>query len=325
MRRPFLLVLLALLSACERPGPLEPTGSPARPQVALHGVTLQMFRGPEPTMQGRASQVTFHRQSSEVSAQQALIRLRPESASSSAAASPAPRAVEIRAPRLDGVLTTRQADLSGGVELHTQAGGLRGQTERAHFDGARMVASGDRPVQIRAPEVALDADGFAFDFQQEDYHFDGHVVAQVARPDAGTRPSPASAPAPLKSSVTITAHRLQVLNKTGQAVYTGDVKAVRGTTRIRCGRLVATYSSAQEVTRIECEGGVEVEDGNRWARGDRADFDTVKSTIEVTGSPEARQGPNWMTGTKVTFDLVKDTIDVTSPKAIFQMSTKPRP
>lgn len=138
------------------------------------------------------------------------------------------------------------------------------------------------------------------------------------QPDAGTRPPPVP-----KNAVTITANKLQVLNKTSQAVYTGEVKAVRGTTRISCGRLVATYSAAQEVTRIECEGGVEVEDGNRWARGDRADFDTVKSVIEVTGSPEARQGPNWMTGTKVTFDLVKDTIEVTKPRAIFQMSTKP--
>ena len=98
--------------------------------------------------------------------------------------------------------------------------------------------------------------------------------------------------------------------------------AVRGTTRIRCGRMVATYTQAQEITRIECTGGAEVEDGDRWARGDLAVYETATGVVEMTGSPEARQGPNTMSGDRVRFDLSKDTLEVEHPRATFEISSQ---
>lgn len=172
--RGWLPIVLVLWPGCERARPPEPMGLPARPEVALHGVRLWMFRGSEPTMRGRAARVTFNRQTSGVSAQETLVQLRPATAA-------AARQVEIRAPQLDGLLATRQADLSGGVQLVSQAGELRGETERAHFDGSQMVASGDRPVRLRGPGSALAADGFTFDFPHEVYEFGGHVVTEVER------------------------------------------------------------------------------------------------------------------------------------------------
>ncbi|HEY8211183.1 MAG TPA: lipopolysaccharide transport periplasmic protein LptA [Myxococcaceae bacterium] len=136
-----------------------------------------------------------------------------------------------------------------------------------------------------------------------------------ASPDGGTA---------LKNPVSITADKLQVLNKQRQAIYTGHVVAVRGTTRIRCGRMVATYSQAQEITRIECTGGAEVEDGDRWARGDLAVYETATGVVEMTGAPEARQGPNTMSGDRVRFDLTKDTLEVEHPKATFEISSQAR-
>ena len=137
-----------------------------------------------------------------------------------------------------------------------------------------------------------------------------------AAPDAGT---PAGAGA-LKNPVSITADKLQVLNKQRQAIYTGHVVAVRGTTRIRCGRMVATYTQAQEISRIECQGGAELEDRDRWARGDQAVYETATGVVEMTGSPQARQGPNTMSGDRVLFDLVKDTLEVERPRATFELS-----
>src|SRR5262249_20330675 len=64
----------------------------------------------------------------------------------------------------------------------------------------------------------------------------------AAAPDAGT--TTAAAGAALKNPVSITADKLQVLNKRRQAIYTGHVVAVRGTTRIKCGRMVASYTEA---------------------------------------------------------------------------------
>ena len=137
-----------------------------------------------------------------------------------------------------------------------------------------------------------------------------------ASPDAGT-PTHAAV---LKNPVSITADKLQVLNKQRQAIYTGHVVAVRGTTRIRCGRMVATYSLSQEITRIECQGGAELEDRDRWARGDQAVYETATGVVEMTGSPQARQGPNTMTGDRVLFDLTRDTLEVEHPRATFELS-----
>jgi lipopolysaccharide export system protein LptA len=140
----------------------------------------------------------------------------------------------------------------------------------------------------------------------------------LAAPDGGT-PAPA-----LKNPVTISADKLQVLNKQRQAIYTGHVVAVRGTTRIRCGRMVATYSQAQEITRIDCTGGAEVEDKDRWARGDLAVYQVATGVIEMTGDPQARQGPNTMSGDRVLFDLTRDTLEVEKPRATFELSQTKR-
>jgi lipopolysaccharide export system protein LptA len=146
-------------------------------------------------------------------------------------------------------------------------------------------------------------------------------VAGQARPasDGGT-PAPAVSPANFKRPVEITADRLAITGRRNEAVWYGHVKARRGPTLLRCDRLTAHYTQAQEITRIECVGGVEVEDGDRWAKGERADFDNVAGVLEVTGSPEARQGPNRMRGTKVTFRVEKDVIEVENAQTVFETS-----
>lgn len=139
-------------------------------------------------------------------------------------------------------------------------------------------------------------------------------------PDAGT--PPAVSPATFKRPVEITADKLEIAGKRNEAIWSGHVRAKRGPTRLKCDRLIAHYTGAQEVTRIECVGGVEVEDGDRWAKGDRADFDNVAGVLVVTGSPEARQGPNHMRGTQVTFRVDKDVLEVENAQAIFETSGK---
>jgi len=148
------------------------------------------------------------------------------------------------------------------------------------------------------------------------------VLLQAGR-DGGTAASAVAAA--LKNPVNITADKLQVNNKQRQAIYTGHVVAVRGTTRIRCGRMIATYTQAQEISRIECTGGAELEDRDRWARGDLATYETGTGVVELTGSPQARQGPNTMSGDRVLFDLAKDTLEVEHPRATFELSSQNRP
>jgi lipopolysaccharide export system protein LptA len=97
-----------------------------------------------------------------------------------------------------------------------------------------------------------------------------------------------------------------------QLFCVGHVKVKRNTTDITCDRLIAYYANrnVNEVKRFECIGNVEAVDGDRWARGDYADFNNEKEILILTGSPQARQGNNYMRGTKVTFYVTSDLIEV---------------
>lgn len=122
---------------------------------------------------------------------------------------------------------------------------------------------------------------------------------------------------PLKGKnkqVSVQADQFQVAGKAREATFVGHVRAKRGPTLLTCDRLIAHYSEGEEITRIECIGHVEAHDGEKWAKGDRADFDNQTGILEVTGSPEAHQGPNHMVGTKVVFDVEKNTITVSNAK-----------
>ena len=139
--------------------------------------------------------------------------------------------------------------------------------------------------------------------------------------DSGTVASGAPKPKGKPSRVAVDAKHLKVYGKKNEAVWSGNVKARRGPTRINTDRLIAHYGDDQEVTRVEAEGGVEVQDGEKWARGDHADFDNLRGLLVVTGNPIARQGDSWVKGTRVTFTVGDDRIDVEKAESLIH--TKP--
>jgi lipopolysaccharide export system protein LptA len=104
----------------------------------------------------------------------------------------------------------------------------------------------------------------------------------------------------------------------------GHVKMVRNTTTITCDRSIGHYlgKDATQVTRLECFGNVVAVDGERWARGDHADYDTVKEVLVLTGNPEARQGTNTMKGDKVVFYVDTDLIEVERVKGVLESKGK---
>jgi lipopolysaccharide export system protein LptA len=136
----------------------------------------------------------------------------------------------------------------------------------------------------------------------------------LAQADAGTT----DAGSPFQNPLLVTADRLQVQGKLKQAVYTGHVHAVRQTTKLQCDKLIAHYRTSEEINRLECMGNVQVFDGDKWARGERADFDNVANILVVTGHPEARQGRNYMKGDKIVFDVGKDTVEVERADTIIE-------
>ena len=111
---------------------------------------------------------------------------------------------------------------------------------------------------------------------------------------------------------------------TQRFVCTGHVKMVRNTTTLTCDRSIGHYlgKDATQVTRLECFGNVQAVDGERWARGDHADYDTVKEVLVLTGNPEARQGTNTMKGDRVVFYVDTDLIEVEKVKGVLESKGK---
>ncbi|WP_163990509.1 LptA/OstA family protein [Pyxidicoccus caerfyrddinensis] len=143
--------------------------------------------------------------------------------------------------------------------------------------------------------------------------------------DAGSRPGSSLAPTNLKEPVQISADRIE--GERTQATLTGNVKATHRTMNLRCDRMIAYYTQPRVVTRVVCTGGVQAEDGDRMARGERAEYDVASGALVVTGSPEARQGTTYMRGTKVRLTLGSERLEVENAVIIFEPppSTAPTP
>ncbi len=124
------------------------------------------------------------------------------------------------------------------------------------------------------------------------------------------------------STVEIDADRLVLENSKSTAVWTGHVKARRGPTLMKAPEMTAHYDGNGVVTRVLARGGVEATDGDKWAKGEKADYDNATEVLVVTGHPEATQGKNRMRGSKVTFVTGKDTIEVENAVTVMQSEKK---
>jgi len=148
------------------------------------------------------------------------------------------------------------------------------------------------------------------------------ATASAAAPAAAPAGAAAARPLPqrLRNPVDIRAELFELLGNKNQASYKGNVRVKHRTLDLRCDELTAHYSkgNAQQVQRVECVGNVVAVDGDRTAKGERADFDVASGTLVVTGSPEARQGNNYMRGTKVTLTLGNRRIRVENAETLFE-------
>src|SRR5258708_34702889 len=137
------------------------------------------------------------------------------------------------------------------------------------------------------------------------------ALLAAASPGRGSADAGVKAPSPVtaKHPLDISSDHLHGEGKKQELLWQGHVKVKRGTTLITCDRLVAHYTQAQEVKRVECDGNVEVIDQDKWAKGDHADFDNITGILIVTGNPEAKQGANHVQGPTAVFSLANALID----------------
>ncbi|WP_224364780.1 hypothetical protein [Hyalangium versicolor] len=177
MTRLLLSSLLVLLAACG-PRPGTTAASEAPPQVVLNGVQIQSFEGEQLVLAGRADRLTYQRTEGAVTATNTLLRL-PGRRDATQRAPAGPRGgMEIRAPVMEGSLSSRQLTASGGVVIRT-ADGMVARTPRATYDAPAQHARGKEGVAVQGPNYSLRADSFDLSFTDGTFTFEGSTETVV--------------------------------------------------------------------------------------------------------------------------------------------------
>ena len=108
--------------------------------------------------------------------------------------------------------------------------------------------------------------------------------------------------------IEIEADQLDLFDKKKIAVFKGGVRAKQGETIVRAARLTVHYSgggvgTAQSITRLEADGGVQISQKDQNAKGDRAYVDMVREVITLSGNVVLTQGKNVLRGSKLTVNM----------------------
>lgn len=161
------------------------------------------------------------------------------------------------------------------------------------------------------------------------------AAAAIAAPQAGPVAAPSSPSTKAqggtkalgeigqsKDPISIDADRLDVFDKEGRAVFTGNVIAIQGETTMKCTAMNVFYESSRtgpagekkadsagplandsSIKRIECKGPVTITTKSQTATGDRAEFDRVVNKVFLIGNAALSDGPNVTRGERVAYDL----------------------
>jgi len=161
-------------------------------------------------------------------------------------------------------------------------------------------------------------------------------AAAVAPPPASAAPAPArdngSAFGNLgsnKDPIKIDSDRLDIFDKEGRAVFTGNVVAVQGESTMHCTSMNVFYeqgrarngapaksgagpagSDNNSIKKIECRGPVTVASKTQVATGDNAEFDRVRNKVLLIGNVALSDGPNVTRGERIVYDLNSGTANV---------------
>ncbi len=108
--------------------------------------------------------------------------------------------------------------------------------------------------------------------------------------------------------IQIEADRLEVKDKEGTALFTGNVNVVQGTTILKAARLKVIYARGGEgangdLEYLEATGKIAVRSGDQKVTADRGEFDMKKQTVLLSGDVVITQGSNVVTGCILEVDL----------------------
>ena len=155
--------------------------------------------------------------------------------------------------------------------------------------------------------------------------------AAAAKPEARDRSAGPLAGLSMdsKEPIKIDSDRLDVYDREGRAVFTGNVVAVQGDSTIRCTKMSVFYDKPEEkarspgapraaaapktpaasspndasIKKIDCTGPVTVASKTQTATGDNATFDKAANKVFLTGNAALTDGPNVTRGDRIVYDL----------------------
>ncbi len=122
-----------------------------------------------------------------------------------------------------------------------------------------------------------------------------------------------------KEPIKIDANKLEVFDKEGRAVFSGDVVAVQGESTMKCtlmtvfyeqnrdqpggGSVVTQGASDSSIKKIDCKGPVTIVSKTQVATGNDATFDREANKIYLIGNAALSDGPNVTRGERVVYDI----------------------
>ncbi|EIM29283.1 LptA/OstA family protein [Microvirga lotononidis] len=121
-----------------------------------------------------------------------------------------------------------------------------------------------------------------------------------------------------KEPIKIDANKLDVFDKEGRAVFTGDVVAVQGESTMKCTIMTVFYDQRNQnggqpaapqatddsaIKKIDCKGPVTIVSRTQVATGENATFDRGSNKIMLTGNATLSDGPNVTKGERVLYDI----------------------
>jgi len=177
------------------------------------------------------------------------------------------------------------------------------------------------------------------------------LLGLIAAPLSGLAEPAAATPAPKthssavlpggnsKQPISIQSESLDYFDKDQKLIYTGNVVAIQGESKLKCSVLTiflppktagqggAAPASTSQVQHMDAVGPVTLVSKDQVGTGDHGVYDKVSDTVVLSGNVTLSQGPNVTKGDKLVYNLKSGQAKVTGAHVIsmFQPSEAAEP
>lgn len=223
-------------------------------------------------------------------------------------ASPARKPRATKAGAIAGGQAVERFTVRGNVRVQRGSRTATGEQGVVDVKGQTLVLTGtpDTPPVVRDGPETLSGDRILLRLDSEDVDvIRPRVVLRRSLAEEGRSASP--------MPVRVEADHLVLLQARRLARFTDDVVLRRGDAVVRSPRMEARYDADGQLTKLELRGGVDVQQGDRRATGETADYDAQARTLVLQGDPKLYDQGDVLTGDRI--DLALDSKEVRVERA----------